>query len=44
MKKIKYQERFPSHPKDVRNYGTTQLRDEFLIENTFGNKAHLDVK
>ena len=35
MKNIKYQERFPSHPRDVRNYGTTQLRDEFLIENIF---------
>ena len=35
MKNIKYQERFPSHPNDVRNYGTSQLRDEFLIESIF---------
>ena len=35
MKNIKYQERFPSHPNDVRNYGTAQLRDEFLIESIF---------
>lgn len=39
MKNIKYQERFPSHPRDVRNYGTTQLREEFLIETIFEEEA-----
>jgi 4-deoxy-L-threo-5-hexosulose-uronate ketol-isomerase len=35
MKNIKYEERYASHPGDVRNYGTTQLRDDFLIEHIF---------
>ncbi len=42
MKTIFYEERFPSHPKDVKKYGTTQLRDEFLIETVFvEEKIHL---
>ena len=29
--KYKIQERYASHPNDVKNYGTAQHRDEFLI-------------
>ncbi|MFG6687753.1 5-dehydro-4-deoxy-D-glucuronate isomerase [Mariniflexile sp. HNIBRBA6329] len=32
---IKYQERYPSHPDDVKNYDTEKLRNEFLIEDIF---------
>ncbi|MCP4367793.1 MAG: 5-dehydro-4-deoxy-D-glucuronate isomerase [Deltaproteobacteria bacterium] len=35
MSNIQYEERFASHPNDVRNYGTSQLREEFLIEKMF---------
>jgi 4-deoxy-L-threo-5-hexosulose-uronate ketol-isomerase len=35
MSNIQYEERFASHPNDVRNYGTSQLREEFLIEKIF---------
>ena len=35
MINTKYDEKFASHPDDVRNYDTARLRDEFLIETVF---------
>ena len=35
MGTINYQERFASHPNDVKKYDTEQLRNEFLITNIF---------
>jgi 4-deoxy-L-threo-5-hexosulose-uronate ketol-isomerase len=35
MSKTVYSERFASHPRDVKQYGTEMLRREFLIENVF---------
>ncbi len=35
MEQITYQERYASHPRDVKNYGRTQLRDEFIIEKIY---------
>jgi len=36
MTKIIHEERHASHPNDVKNYDTTQLREHFLIEKVFG--------
>ena len=41
---INYQERYASHPNDVKNYGTEKLREEFLIENIFEVKLKLKKK
>lgn len=35
MSKIKFDERFATHPKDLVNYSTERLREEFLIEQLF---------
>jgi 4-deoxy-L-threo-5-hexosulose-uronate ketol-isomerase len=35
MSKIEYTEKFASHPRDVKNYDTALLREEFLIESVF---------
>lgn len=35
MRNVQYEERFASNPNDVKNYGTSQLREEFLIEKIF---------
>lgn len=35
MNKITYDERYEAHPEDVKTYGTTKLRDHFLIEKVF---------
>ena len=35
--KISIQERWGTHPEDVKHYDTTQLRKEFLIEKLFGS-------
>jgi len=35
MTQISYEERYSSHPLDVKNYDTTQLRKHFLIEKLF---------
>ena len=39
---VTYEERFASHPEDVRKYDTTQLREHFLIEKLMENdQIHL---
>ena len=39
---IQFEERFASHPSDVKHYGTTQLRDHFLIEKVMeADQIHL---
>lgn len=35
MTKITYDERYESHPEDVKTYGTTKLRNHFLIDKVF---------
>jgi len=35
MSHIIYEERYAAHPKDVKNYDTDQLREQFLIEKLF---------
>jgi len=35
MTKITYDERYEAHPEDVKTYGTTKLRDHFLIDKVF---------
>jgi len=35
MTKISYEERYESHPKDVKSYDTQSLRNKFLIDNIF---------
>ncbi|CAZ94262.1 5-dehydro-4-deoxy-D-glucuronate isomerase [Zobellia galactanivorans] len=35
MANIEYQERFTSHPSDVKSYDTEELREHFLIKNLF---------
>ena len=35
MSYISFKERYSSHPEDVKNYTTSQLRSEFLIERVF---------
>jgi len=35
MNKTEYTERFASHPRDVKDYDTALLREEFLIESVF---------
>jgi len=35
MSKIEYIEKFASHPRDLKHYDTTLLREEFLIETVF---------
>jgi 5-keto 4-deoxyuronate isomerase len=35
MSNIEYSRRFASHPRDVKHYDTTLLREEFLIESIF---------
>lgn len=35
MTKISYEERYESHPDDVKTYGTSELRKQFLIDKVF---------
>lgn len=35
MSKVEYIEKFAAHPRDVKQYDTALLREEFLIENVF---------